>query len=284
MDTASLAAAAVRTLTSSVPPPAAPVLAVVEHLAAGDPATRAALARVRADPADRAAGATLHARLHASAVRHPPFAADLAQALARALAPPAAAPRTRTGAARGGWLLAGAGLALAVGLAVCGGAVAFLDEGTARFVTTTQVSAGRWRYEVSEAHLRTAARLDGRGPARPGHRYLYLDITVRNLRGDHDAPGIGFRFARAVEAAGGGCRSGYRGDVVAGWCLGAGPSWSDCFETNDTLFRGVDDIPPGEHTQVRCVDRDLVPDGTDLRTIRVYFVGDADLTRIPTRP
>jgi len=188
-----------------------------------------------------------------------------------------------------GWLVAGAAVVVLILLLTCGGiALAFGRGQTTLFDTKTNLeSAGGWSYRVSEAHLKTSPQLEGRGPAKPGYNYLYFDITVENRLDDRQAPGVEFHFARAAgtltencgATSGGwlGPMSSYAAGIVTGWCiskndaiLGGGAS---CFETNDSFFHSVDNLPPGGKNQIRCVDSYLVSDDFDLNSLRVYYLG-----------
>jgi hypothetical protein len=200
----------------------------------------------------------------------------------------------------GRWVLVGIALAaLLFPVAICSAAVLLVGSTTTFFDTTTTIETARgWRYSVSEAHVKTSPQLRDRGPARPGYRYLYFDVTVQNLLDDREAPGIDFHFARVSGALGERCGSEgtYVPGVVAGWCLSDNDNFftggASCSETSDRVFHTVDTIPPGGRAQVRCVDSHDVPDDFDLGTIRVYYTGTSvmssgtdypNLTEIPTR-
>lgn len=291
------------------------VLAVVEGLRRGDAVAGGAIAQLRGYPGDRTAAAHLRARI-AQAAADPGFRAALDAAL-RSAAPTAVtghhnAVLTNTGSGRlratidnsvrnitrisgWPWLVGGATVVVAAVLLLCaaGGYTVVHDHTTLFDTKTTLESSGGWRYKVSEARLRTSPQLDDTGPARPGYKYLYFDITVENLLDDREAPGVDFHFARPESSLGPDCgaeqtpffgpMSSYAAGIVPGWCLsragslfGAGTS---CYETNDDFLRHVDRIPPGGRNHVRCLDSYLVADGFDLDSIRVYYLGESVVSR-----
>jgi hypothetical protein len=65
--------------------------------------------------------------------------------------------------------------------------------------------ADGWRYEASAAKVGRSPQLEGSSPARPGYEYLYVDIRVRSLQTDRNAPAVNFSFARPESQIGQDC-------------------------------------------------------------------------------
>jgi hypothetical protein len=287
------------------------VLSTVGRLVRGDAQVATALHHLQRYPSDPAAAADLRDRIARAAAVAPEFRAALDGALRPTVANAmvigggvvvqnsntGGRVRTRidqsvrhiTRISGWPWLIGGAGVLLAV-IVVCAGAgYAVLHDNTTFFDTKTKLAAsGGWEYRASEARLRTSPQLEDHGPAKPGFKYLYFDITVENLLDDREAPGIEFHFAREEATLGPDCGaeqapflgpvSSYAAGIVQGWCISKNGSLfggSSCFETNDSLFHHVDRIAPGGRNQVRCVDSYLVADEFDLTAIRVYYVGQS---------
>lgn len=151
--------------------------------------------------------------------------------------------------------------------------------------TVTELTVDNWHYKVSAAHLHMVGQLDG-AAATPPAKWVYFDITVENLVTDRQAPGISFHFARQASTLSANCGEQdtmlmrsfeYVAGVVPGWCVSEDSNILDggtnCYETNDKTFKGIDRIPAGGKNQVRCVDPFYGSDQLDLSTLRVYFVG-----------
>jgi hypothetical protein len=176
-------------------------------------------------------------------------------------------------------------VAAAVVVLCAGGGFVYLFTATTYLDQHTKLVVDGWQYQVSEAHLHTAATMNGKS-ATPGNKYLYFDIDVTNLLGDRSAPGIGFHFARPVSSLGAGCGAGnttlfnfssYSSGVVSGYCvsdsgslLGGGTS---CYDGTGLFgIHTLGDISQHHTTSVRCVDPLFASDTLDLARVRVYFV------------
>ncbi|WP_179855406.1 hypothetical protein [Paractinoplanes atraurantiacus] len=277
------------------------VVGVLDNLGRGDPATRSALATLRAQPDDHAARVLLEQRIDLYAQHNAQFRQDLSFSLGAAPHQPfrpaatgamvkgAATGAMVKGAATGAMvkgaalgtrvrdmarnpgsrrLLIGAGALLLVVLLGCGGAgFAFLRGNTTVLDNRTDLTApGGWSYRVSEAHLKTSPQLEDRAPAKPGYRYLYFDITVENKLDDREAPGIRLSFARAEDTMSPGCgaqQTGFFG--FSNYAQGVVPGW--CVSRSASCFETNDSF-------FRTVDR-IPPGGkNELRCVDDYFVED----------
>jgi hypothetical protein len=149
------------------------------------------------------------------------------------------------------------------------------------------ISNNGWKYKVSDAHLHTAASMNG-ASAKPGYKYLYFTIDVKNEMGDRTAPPIAFHFARPTASLGTNCGategtlfdvSTYTANVVSGYCvsnddslLGGGTS---CYDGRVPIlgFHTLNAIKKGDTTTVTCVDPLLAADSFDVGSVKVYFIG-----------
>ncbi|MGX6607490.1 hypothetical protein ACWKSP_36000 [Micromonosporaceae bacterium Da 78-11] len=282
------------------------VVSILERLGYTDPATSSALGTLSNNPDDPAAQNELEQRIRATAEYDSRFRDDLQRSMQQAHVRESVSFISGAGfvgsvgnSARVSlkninrksgalWLIFGAAAVLLILGLVCGGtAIALARNEPTFFDTKTDLKAvGGWKYRVSEAHLKTSPQLDGRGPAKPGYKYLYFDITVENLLDDREAPGIDFHFAHPASSLSGNCgatnsgpfgsTSSYSENIIEGWCLSNNNSLfggASCFETNDSLFHSIDNLPPSGKNQVRCVDSYLAGVEFDLDSIRVYYLG-----------
>ncbi len=178
------------------------VVGVLDGLGRSDPVTRSAMDVLRASPGDRDAGARLQSRIEEVARFDPTFRAHLSQSVIQGSGNIGSA-HVNSGVIIGHgskgsrislgniknvthnsgalWLLVGAGLVIALVIMACGGVLYALARDHTTFFDTKKTmveGAGGWSYRVSEAHIKTSPQLESRGPAKPGYRYIYFDITV----------------------------------------------------------------------------------------------------------